>query len=417
MTTNPLASHLLSPNDQATLARHPQRQALLGYLLARVGDWSTTLALIVVAYLMTGELSAIALLILVQVSGRAIAMRVPLDQLRHRAAILQILRLLATGALALTALGDTFWPLLPLLALLAFSSASLEQVLLNSGSFIGDRRQIPTMNRLLGRAEQSGAIIAAVLATLLLFALNESSLLFVAVGSYALAALLIKESWPGNSRPRDKTLPASSRPWEQFAAIGRAIQTVVVGLFTVAVVGTALRITLIDVVVADFSESGATYAILVGGLMAGALLGPLHVPKLLGHFPIQMIVTGATLAVTFAAIVIVISPSLLLVLPLIFVSGLILHTLDLCSGVTLRLLSRDQSHVATSALAGQAVTAGQIIALLVILLLALRFDAIAIMTTIGLSCALIIGGCFIATGGIPLTVSEIRRILRRPANQ
>ncbi|MFW6075328.1 MAG: hypothetical protein ACOC9Y_07020, partial [Chloroflexota bacterium] len=262
--------------------------------------------------------------------------------------------------------------------------------------------------------EQFGAVAAALIATVLLYALNESALLLVAIGSYLIAAFVV-QTLPGaraETGEMGEPRPAGTAN-DRFTGVGRAIQTVIIGLFTVALVGTALRVTLIDVIVDDLSESSSLYAVLIGALMAGALFGPVQVPKLLGHFPIQIIVTGAVLSIAVAAVLAANSPSIVLIAPILLISGTVLHTLDLCSGVTLRLLSREQSHEAIDAMAGRAVIAGQLVALISILLMAMRLQSVAIMTALSLSCAILIVGCFLVTGGLPLTVREIRQVLQR----
>lgn len=374
------------------------------YTLKRVAGWVLLTALTVLAF-QVGDSGAAALLILAFVLPRALLLWLDVRALSSRLGW-WVHALAVPLALALLLVSpDAPLTLLALLALpLGLVMALAEQA---SQARVG-RSELAVAGALFGRIEQLSLVAGTLLAALTLVLWDATAALGLAAALFTLSALLATPLLGGRLAPG---APGDSAVAEQGrATVGaRALGLLTLGLFAGALAAMTARAALVAHVVDGLGQAEAVYAVLLAAIGLGALVGPLSMPKLLGHLPADLSVALLAGALGVGLIALSRETPVLVLALVLFVVGLVSVTLDLVAGtLSRRLIPAPELNGALSLL-GRAVLAGQLVGLLGTLALSSFMSAGDILLVSGVVCALGPGIAFLLAGRLGWGQLAVRR--------
>lgn len=351
------------------------------YFAERTAGWALLTALTARAFEVAGSEGA-ALLILAFVLPRALLSGFDLSAFADRLGW-WVYALPLPFALALLFTASDAQP--ALLVLLALPLGVLNVLSERALQARIDRAELAVAGALLGRIEQLGVIVGALLAALALQTGSVSAAVGLATALLLVSALL---AWPERSRVAGPPVqPAASAAVPSAGDFnGQVFGLLVFGLFTGALAAMATRAALIGHVVDGLGHTATIYACLLAVVGVGALVGPLSMPKLLSHVPAALTVSLLTAALGCAVIALSRAAPLPMLAAVLFAVGLLSITLDLVAGTLSRRVAPAQQLGTTALLLTRAVLAGQMVGLLGTLALARFLNAGDVLLATGLLC-------------------------------
>ena len=181
------------------------------------------------------------------------------------------------------------------------------------------------------------------------------------------------------------------------------------GLFTGAALAICLKVVLVEVATDPLDRSGALLGLLLALVGVGTLLGPISVPRLLGHIPVSLIVTGATMGSAAGLVLISVVTRLEIVALVLLGLGIISITNDMVTATATRRIAPEGDLPGTGRWMLAAIISGQLVAALAVALLARFWDSTGVMLAVGLSCALLMSVLFFAADGLSLVTRKMAR--------
>src|SRR5690606_6122522 len=139
----------------------------------------------------------------------------------------------------------------------------------------------------------------------------------------------LETSAHGNSGEKNPFAPVEWR-------VPQEIRAVITGLVAMAVLGIVVRLALLEVVIENLGYAGSVYALLIALVGIGALTGPMPVVRVLGHFPVTLVLAGGLCAVAVATVIMSVGGPLFIIVPAFLATGIVIVTLDIAASVTLR---------------------------------------------------------------------------------
>jgi MFS family permease len=380
-------------------------------LAEQLADWVFLVALLVTAWELTEDVAVVALLMLARLLPRAIIVGCCQPLARRVSqwllAWLVVLRVPIAGALALIDRdGDLIWGGLGALAYGSLAALSAEARAARLPRLV-PRERLAAATALHGAIERVSFAAGPLLCAALLAVWGrEAALLAAALGLTCAAIPLWFASDRVAERPADGTTSAAARPsvWRDTMH-HRTLLLLVAGQLAGALLATTLMIALVALVAGRLDGSSALYGVLVAVVGAGTLIGPLSVPRLLGHLPVALLVSGFVLTSAAAMVVVSQSTSVIVVAVVLAGIGVAGVTNDaITAAVTRRVVPEDRLAGASQALL-LAVTCGQILGAALVVVLAQYWGAARIVAVVSVACAAIMA--------LLLLVSEGRTVLVR----
>jgi hypothetical protein len=331
---------------------------LRGFWLGRAGellaDWVYIVALLILTWRLTDDVSIVAVLMLARLLPRLVlafrAVSVPGSSAWERA----LKAPLAVSLVAVDASGDLWWA-----APVVFAGGALS-TLSDTAHVSAVRSLTPAV--LLGPASTFNQVLARLcfavgplVCSALVAGWSVDAAFLVAAAGFLLSALAarldvrlrgVRESVAGQ-----RLVPAERAP---------ELLLVSVGLFLGAVVAIATQITLVERVDLALNRSAAALGVFFAAVGIGMLLGPLHVPRLLGRFPVVLLLGGCVGAVALALALIGKVESEPLVWPALFGMGVLSITAHAVSATAARRLVPDERLEESLRFLAASVVAGQV---------------------------------------------------------
>jgi fucose permease len=181
------------------------------------------------------------------------------------------------------------------------------------------------------------------------------------------------------------------------------------GLFTGAALAICLKVVLVEVATDPLDRSDAVLGMLLALVGVGTLLGPLSVPRLLGHIPASLIVTGAAMGSAAGLVLISVVTRLEIVALVLLGLGMISITNDMVTATATRRIAPEGVLPGTGRLMMAAIISGQLAAALAVALLARVWDSTDVMLAVGIACALLMSVLFVAADGLSLVTRKMAR--------
>jgi hypothetical protein len=341
-----------------------RERGLRGFWLGRAGellaDWVHVVGLLILTWRLTDDVSVVAALMLARLLPRLLlalrAVAVPGSAAWERA----LKAPLAASLVFVDASGDLWWA-----APVVFAGGALS-TLSDTAHVSAVRGLTPAV--LLGTASTFNQVLARlcfVVGPLVCSALvsvwSVDAAFFVAAAGFllsALAAVLDVRLRGVREMVAEQRLVPADRPPE--------LLVIAAGLFLGAVVAMATQVTLVERLTLALGRSTAALGVFVAIVGAGMLLGPLHVPRLLGRFAVGLLLGGcvAGSAVALAAVGLVESEPLV-VLALFGMGVLSITAHAVSTTATRRVVPHDRldeslRFLATAVVAGQVAGAGAV---------------------------------------------------------
>ena len=377
---------------------------LVAYGIDRVSAWLVTLTAIVLAFNLTGSIGVAAAVILVQVLARALVVLATGQDSGIRPVLVTLSGIVRVGAIAGLVLfdshSDAWWAIL-LVGVASMTNGVIETGYSNLIPLLGQRKDVPKLNKSIGKCEQLSAIAGPLLTALTIVAFDER-------GTFALAAILSYVSLTlfrrifldlGTLRLPTSTNAGSRNPFTpEDWRLPDEVKGVIIGLIAMAVLGIVVRLALLDVVVDDPGVAVSVYALLIALVGVGALVGPMPVDRILGHFPVTLILAGGVCAVAVAAGLLSVGAPLFIVIPALLATGIVIITLDIAASVTLRRAVPEWATSEVNDAVIRLVLTGQVIAVLAVLVLERAWDVRLAALIVCALCAMAVGVHFLRTG-------------------
>lgn len=308
-------------------------------VLAEGGVWLSTIALFLLVYRTAGALPAVAWLAGAHLLPRlAVALAVPLVArlVGYQTGLLAyLLRGVLVAALAWWSAALEIGILIAAAAALGLLGAIAERSWLALVPSLVPRAHLATASALTGRLQHAGILLGALFAALAIAFGGERAALAVAAACLTLA-------WFAGlgARPRATGTARCQPAGVSGAGLGRPpLRLLLVGVFVGALIGLAFRVTLVDLAGQTADDSGVMYAFLLALFGAGALAGPLPVPRLLGRFGPRLNLAGlfGVQAGVYSAVALV--PAVPVLGLAMFLSGIIVTSGDLLAATIARRLT------------------------------------------------------------------------------
>ena len=396
-----LIEALLGQGSREVLANRLCRRFLVNYALDRISAWITLIALLVLTFRLTSSISLVALVMLVQVLGRAVLMYAPFGLNTTGQSMVSLAAIVKIGALASLILvdsrSDMWWALISV-AVYSVAAGISEASSARMIPELGPIRYVPSINRVVGRVEQISAVAGPAIAAVILLAADEhAAFASAAVLAYGSLILLRRISRATRSHPRverwDNPFPPAA--WR----LPDSARVILVGLVAVAALGMIVRIAMVDVVIDQFGYHAGIFGLLLGIFGLGSLAGPLSVDRILGHFPAGLVFIAGVAGLTIAAMVVGAGAPLYLIVPALLASGLAIVTLDLVAAVALRMAVPDRQTASFDHSLVRSLVFGQVGGILAVLVLSTAFNTATSVVIASSLCPLIVGVHFMRVGG------------------
>lgn len=395
------------------LADPTARSFIASYGLDRIASWIAAIAVITLSYRLTEDVGIVAVFVLTQVLARLFVGSVGASFFQPGKWVLTVAslaRIAALGSLVLVSNRNELGWALAAAGLMAGAGAIVERAQSQLAPTIVSVRGLPVFNRLIGRVEQFGAVVGPLVAGLILFATDERAAFAAATLLLAGSLLMLyRYHWliGSDTHPVADQRPASADTSLTRLRLHPVLRLVAAGMLVVAALGAVIRVTLVDVVIADLDYASGHYALLLGLVGLGALVGPLPVHKLLGRISIGFVVTGSVLALAVGTVVLGLANHVALVVPVLLASGVLVITCDLVAAVTLRRLIPDKDLIGmTQAIMG-IVLAGQLLGLLAVLGLSQMWNSGVVIALVGAALVVAFVVLFVGSNGPRLALATI----------
>lgn len=382
-----------------------------------MADWVFIVALFVAVYAVTSDIAVVALFMLLRVAPRAVVVA----GLHSHAA-----RINAGGLFLLS------FPRIPLIASLALIDSRSDLVwagtvvvtygLLTALSnearaamlpHLVPRPHLVRVIQLNAAIERITFVAGPLLAALVLWGWDVESAFIVSALALGITSLLLGIRMRTSSDamlapPARDGLPASSELVWSTVRQQPTLWLLAGGLFTGAALAICLKVILVELATEPLERSDTMLGLLLAVVGFGTLLGPLSVPRLLGHLPLSLLVTGAAMGIAAGLILISVVTRLEIVVFVLLGLGMISITNDMVTATAIRRFAPEADLPGTGRLMLAAVIAGQLVAALAVALLTRVWDVTDVMLALGIACVLLMGLLFVAADGLSL-------VTRRPA--
>ncbi|HLT21014.1 MAG TPA: MFS transporter, partial [Thermomicrobiales bacterium] len=350
------------------------RLALTSHVLYGLGDWIYSVAVVVLAYQLGGQLALAAAVLLCQAGGRLLGITFnalgDAAQPRALAIATGVARTALIAVLVAVTARDQLWIAMAVAALLGLSGPASE----------GARKALTPPNlpfghsegllyRMVCRWDQIAMILGSIAAGLAIVLWSERAA-FTLAAAMTLAAtlMLLALPAPGRAQLRGAGESAAAATWEAFRRL-RAFRVLLLALAAGAALGIAIRVLLVEIVLDIHDGSELLYGLFIALAGVGAFAGPLSVPRLLGKLPSELILAGVTAALAVALIAARIAQPLALIVPVVIGCGLLAITAERVTLTVARRVVPDRDLdqalrlLAVAAVAGQAAALALVVAL------------------------------------------------------
>lgn len=389
----------------------------LGRVAELLADWVFIVALFVTLYAVTADIAVVALFMLLRVLPRAVvAAGLPHIARRIGARSLFLLSLPRIPLIASLALidgrSDLVWAGIVVSAyglLTAFSNEARAVMLPN----LVPRPMLASLIQLNAAIERITFVGGPLLAALVLWGWDVEVAFVVSALALGVTCLLLgthvtMSRDPVPAQPEREELSSHGSTWSAV----RHQPTLLLlagGLFTGAALAICLKIVLVELATDPLERSDAMLGLLLALVGAGTLVGPLSIPRLLGHLPVSLIVTGCTVGIAAGIMLISIVTRLEIVALVLLGIGMISITNDMVTATVTRRIAPEADLRGMGRLMLVAVISGQIVAALAVVVLARVWDITDVMLAVSIACALLMGVLFVAADGLSLVT---RRLVR-----
>ena len=390
----------------------------LGRTVELLADWVFIVALLVAIFAVTADIAVVALFMLLRVVPRAIV----IAGFQRQAArlgprelfLLSLPRLPLVASLALIdGRSDLVWAGAVVVAyglLTALSNEARAAML----PHLVPRPQLGCIIQLNAAVERLTFVLGPLLAALVLWGWDVEVAFVISALALGLTSILLG-LWIRAAGA--VTIPARLPEQPQTAttsALGvirhePSLFLLAGGLFTGAALAICLKVILVELATEPLERSESMLGLLLALVGVGTLLGPLSIPRLLGHLPVSLIVTGAAMGIAAGIMLISVVTRLEIVTFVLLGIGAVSITNDMVTATATRRIAPEADLPGAGRLMLTAVSAGQIVAAVAVALLARVWDITDVMLAIGIGCALLMVVLFIAADGRSLVARGTAR--------
>ncbi|MDQ3548134.1 MAG: hypothetical protein M3439_04865 [Chloroflexota bacterium] len=383
-----------------------------------LADWVFIVALFVTVYAVTADIAVVALFMMLRILPRAVIT----TRFHNQAA-----RIGARGLFLLSL------PRVPLIASLAFIDGSSDlvwagAVVVGYGLLMAltnearaamlphlvPRPQLVAVIQLNTAIERITFVAGPLLAALLLWGWDVEVAFLASALAFGLPSLLLgiqmnTSSGVAQALPVRNAPPASGESAWSVVRHQPTLLLLAGGLFSGAALAICLKVTLVELATEPLARSDAMLGLLLTLVGVGTLVGPLSVPRLLGHLPVSLLVTGSAMGIAAGIVLISVVTRLEIVALVLLGIGTISITNDRVTATATRRIAPEADLPATGRVMLVAVIAGQLAAALAVTLLARFWATTDVMLAVGIACALLMGVLFVAADGLSLVTRRLAR--------
>lgn len=369
----------------------PLRRLIAGQLLDLVADWTALVALLVLAWQLTGDVRVAALVILARLLPRLVLPAVgDFSATGGRGlALMAAIRAAAVGLLAIADdSADLFWGL-PLVLTASAISVGVDNARARAIPAVVPRMRIGSANGMSWVVCRLAFVVGPLLGAALVAFVSPRAALLAAAGLLAVAAALAIAVRPVDAMTRDR----GRRPYADGLRYIRSQPMLVLAagaLFVGGVVAVSLQLALVVMLADTFNRSHAALGLLFAATGAGMLLGPLPIPRLLVRIPSALLLVGNTLVVAAVLPFTRLHGSLAVLAGTLLIVGIIGVTNDLLVTTLARRSAPPTLLASVGRLLVLAATAGQLTAALGIVLFADGWTGQAGMLLVALCCGALV---------------------------
>lgn len=382
-----------------------------------LADWIFIVALFVALYAITDGIAVVALFMLLRVTPRAVVTA----GFHHQAA-----RIRVRGLFLLSL------PRIPLIASLALIDdrsdlvwAGAVVVAYGLLTALSNEARAAMLPRLVPEHQLVGAIqinagveritfvAGPLLAAALLRGWDTGATFIVSAIGFGVTSLLlgIRFATSNDVLPRvpdGRALGGGGLAWRD-ALRQPTLLLLAGGMFTGAALAICLKVILVELAAEPLDRSDETLGLLLALVGVGTLLGPLSVPRLLGHLPVSLIATGSAMGIAAGIGLISVVTRIEIVAIVLLGTGMISITNDMVTAAVTRRIVPEAQLPGVGRLMLSSVIAGQIAAALVVALLARVWDSTDVMLAIGIACATLMSALCVAADGGSLVARRMAR--------
>lgn len=383
-----------------------------------LADWVFIVALFVTVYAITSDIAVVALFMLLRVLPRAVITTSFHAQAARIGArglfLLSLPRVPLIASLALVdGRSDLVWAGAVVVAyglLTALTNEARAAML----PHLVPRPHLVGVIQLNAAIERITFVGGPLLAALLLWGWDVEVAFVVSALALGLTSLLLSIQM-STSRGDARALPSWDAPsvsGESAWSVVRHQPTLLLlagGLFSGAALAICLKVTLVELATEPLERSDAMLGLLLALVGVGTLVGPLSVPRLLGHLPVSLIVTGSAMGIASGLVLISVVTRLEIVALVLLGIGTISITNDRVTATATRRIAPEADLPATGRVMLVAVIAGQLVAALAVALLARIWETTDVILAVGIACALLMGVLFVAADGLSLVTRRLGR--------
>lgn len=374
------------------LSNRRYNAALAGQFLERLAGWLVSVALVILVYQLSENIAVVAAIVLALVAPRLIVQAIrSLPSWRdpcRAATILALARVpLVAGLLLITTRQDLLWGVL-LVGAIGTLNALADATQCVALPQTTPRRDLSAISLVLGRAEQFAMVVGGICVAILVAAWSERAAFALAIVALLGAAALIA----GSRRGRETVVSTRNAPERAAGPSAFAdVKLLVAGLFAGAVIGMGLRVMLVEIIVGQLAFSEAIYALMIGVVGFGALLGPpVSIPRLLIRIPGEFLTIAGVIALAVAtAFIGVVGSGALIALALV-ACGTIAVTNDLIATTLARRIVPVGQVEGTFTVLGATIIAGQIVSLMAIAGLSQLWQADIVLISMSALCVAVV---------------------------
>jgi hypothetical protein len=382
-----------------------------------LADWVFVVALFVAVYGVTLDIAVVALFMLLRVLPRAIV-TIGFQETAARIGsrglfLLSLPRIPLIASLALVdGRSDLVWAGVVVTAygLLSALSNEARALLLPQRA---PRSQLAGVIQLNAAIERITFVLGPLLAALVLWGWDVEVAFVASAVALAFTSLLLAIQMTTRLDPVPGApvgdVPNSHRV--SWSAIRQQPTLLLLagGLFTGAALAVCLKVVLVEVATDSLDRSDALLGLLLAVVGVGTVLGPLSVPRLLGHIPVPLIVTGSAMGIAAGLVLISVVTRLEIVVLVLLGIGMISITNDAVTATATRRIAPDAELPAAGRLLLAAVIGGQLVAALAVALLTRVWDSTDVMLAVGIASALLMAVLFVAADGFSLLTRKVAR--------
>ncbi|HYI14720.1 MAG TPA: MFS transporter [Thermomicrobiales bacterium] len=382
-----------------------------------LADWVFIVTLLVAVFGVTSDIAVVALFMLLRVVPRAVVAFGLQDFARRIGPrslfLLSLPRIPLIASLALIdGRSDLIWAGAVVTAyglLMALSNQSRAAMLPN----LVPRPQLACVIQLNAAIERITFVAGPLLAALILWGWNVETAFVASAVAFGITSLLLRTQigTPREPLPQQVVQGASAHGAPSWNSVRRQPTLLLLagGLFTGAALAICLKVVLVELATEPLERSDAMLGVLVALVGTGTLLGPLSVPRLLGHMPISLIVTGSVMGISAGIVLISVVTRLEIVALVLLGIGMISITNDMVTATAIRRIAPEADLPGTGQLMLAAIISGQLVAALAVALLARVWDITAVMLAVGIASALLMTVLFAAADGVSLVTRKLAR--------